>query len=136
MMPKKRSTDHAIYYQRYLDRLAQLAGKKPPRPKSYPLPLTDLDRILIQLYSNWQLAMTPKEFISKWEVSREDMALICSRSISTVNSWFAGTKRYKAPAADVLRHLALMDFLLENFDAIPRELLERLCGNNLEGYSP
>ncbi|NEQ86673.1 MAG: hypothetical protein F6K26_43435, partial [Moorea sp. SIO2I5] len=55
MMPNKRSTDHAIYYQRYLDRLAQLAGKKPPRPQSYPRPLTDLDRILIQLYSNWQL---------------------------------------------------------------------------------
>ncbi|WP_293097543.1 hypothetical protein [Moorena sp. SIO3I6] len=107
MMAKKRSTDHAIYYQRYLDRLAQLAGKKPPRPKSYPRPLTDLDRILIQLYSHWQLAMTPKEFISKWEVSREDMALICSRSISTVNSWFAGNKRYKAPAADVLRGVTI-----------------------------
>jgi hypothetical protein len=34
---------------------------------------------------------------------------------------------YRRPTANDLRHLALMDFLLEHFEQIPVELVNVLC---------
>ncbi|AOX04102.1 hypothetical protein BJP34_03375 [Moorena producens PAL-8-15-08-1] len=94
---------------------------------AYPRPITEREEILIYLYSNCRLSMTPQEFYWKWQVKQEDMANICCRSSYAVNSWLAQGARYKTPSSDSLHHLALMDFLLENFEAIPKELLNQLC---------
>jgi hypothetical protein len=71
--------------------------------------------------------MTPQQFYAKWDVTQEVIALICSRSKATVGSWFSRgyTRRY--PTGNDLRHLALMDFLLEHFEEIPEELRKLLC---------
>ncbi|NEO98718.1 MAG: helix-turn-helix domain-containing protein [Symploca sp. SIO1C4] len=82
---------------------------------------------LISLYSYCQLGMTPQRFYSKWEVTHEQIALICSRSISTVRGWFRRGSSYRRPTPNDLRHLALMDFLLEHFEEIPEELWQLLC---------
>ncbi len=71
--------------------------------------------------------MTPQEFYWKWQVKQEDIANICCRSTYAVNSWLAQGARYKTPSSDSLHHLALMDFILENFETIPKELLNQLC---------
>ncbi|WP_293069730.1 MULTISPECIES: hypothetical protein [unclassified Moorena] len=127
MMPKKRSVDHLVYCQRALDRLAQIAESQSRREDSYLSAITEREEILINLYSNCRLSMTPQAFYRKWPVNQADIGNICCRSTYAVNTWLAQGACYKTPSADSLYHLALMDFVLENFEAIPKELLNRLC---------
>ncbi len=68
--------------------------------------------------------MTPQTFYATWQVSQEDIALICSRSVSTVRRWF---RQNHQPTTQDLRHLALMDFLLRHHSQIPPELQNALC---------
>ncbi|HEY9707619.1 MAG TPA: hypothetical protein V6D48_05385 [Oculatellaceae cyanobacterium] len=94
---------------------------------NHPRPLTDRERTLIFLYSYCQLGMTPQQFYSKWDVTYEDIALICCRSHSAVRRWFQRGHRHSPPHANDLRHLALMDFMLEHFEEIPKSLFDMLC---------
>jgi hypothetical protein len=97
-----------------------------------PRLLTQREQDLIQLYSHCQLEMTPKKFYGKWDVNQEAIAQICSRSLSTVRRWFSKGPNYRRPMPCDLRHLALMDFLLEHFEEIPEEFLKILC--SLKGH--
>jgi hypothetical protein len=92
-----------------------------------PRPLTPREQQLLHLYSYCQLGMTPQQFYAKWSVSQEDIATICARSVSTVRRWFRQGRSYRRPTAIDLRHLALMDFLLDHFEHIPQELRDTLC---------
>ncbi|MEC4819661.1 MAG: helix-turn-helix domain-containing protein [Scytonema sp. PMC 1069.18] len=92
-----------------------------------PRPLSQQEQDLIKFYSRCQLGMTPEQFYSKWQVNYDMLAQICSRSLSTVQGWFAKGRYYRRPTPTDLRHLALMDFLLEHFQDIPPELLIQLC---------
>ena len=92
-----------------------------------PRPLTEKDQALIQRYSNCQIAMTPQQFDGKWLVTYEVIACICSRSDATVQRWFARGDNYRSPMPIDLYHLAIMDFLLENFEAMPEKLKNFLC---------
>ena len=92
-----------------------------------PRPLNKREQDLIKLYTNCQMEMTPKHFYSKWQVSHEQLAQICSRSLSTVRCWFLRGRLYRRPLPSDLRHLALMDFLLEHFEEISPELFYQLC---------
>jgi hypothetical protein len=71
--------------------------------------------------------MTPQRFRSKWSFTYEQIALICNRSVSHVGFWFASGRHYRRPTANDLRHLALMDVLLEHNEDIPPVLLNLLC---------
>ncbi len=92
-----------------------------------PPPLTTRELNLIEFYSSCQLGMTPQRFRSKWSVTYEQIALICNRSISHVGFWFSRGRNYRRPTPNDLRHLALMDFLLEHNEDIPPLLLNLLC---------
>ncbi len=92
-----------------------------------PRPLTAHEQQLIDRYSYCQLGMTPQAFYAKWQVSQEAMAAICDRSVSTVRRWFSKDHSYRSPSPSDLRHLAIMDFLLDNFDQIPETLKNVLC---------
>jgi len=94
-----------------------------------PLSINQREQNLIQLYSHFQFVMTTQQFYAKWDVTQEVIALIYSRSNGTVGRWFSRgcTRRY--PTAHDLRHLALMDFLLEHFEEIPEELRNLLCSS-------
>jgi hypothetical protein len=92
-----------------------------------PRPLSIQEQQLIDLYSRCQLGMTPQQFYAKWQVSQEGIALICQRSPSTVQRWFSRGGHYRRPTLTDMRHLALMDFLLEHFTQIPPPLWELLC---------
>jgi hypothetical protein len=92
-----------------------------------PRPLTEREQNLIDLYGYCQLGMTPQQFYSKWQVNHEAIALICSRSMSTVRRWFRKGTNYRRPKPTDMRHLALMDFLLEHYEDIPEQLLNALC---------
>ncbi|WP_333121294.1 helix-turn-helix domain-containing protein [Microcoleus sp. Pol11C3] len=92
-----------------------------------PRSLTSRERNLIAIYSQCQLGMTPRQFYAKWGVTHEEIAFICSRSNSTVRGWFKRDKSRRFPTAVDLRHLAVMDFLLEHFEEIPGELRSLLC---------
>jgi hypothetical protein len=95
-----------------------------------PRILTQRERNLIELYSNCQLGLTPMRFYAKWSVRYQEIASICSRSISTVERWFNRGRNYRRPTFNDLRHLAVMDFLLEHFEEIPAQLLSLLCPRN------
>ncbi len=95
-----------------------------------PRTLTQREQNLIELYSNCQLGMTPQRFYRKWSVNYERLASICDRSISTVRRWFTRGRNYSRPSRTDLRHLALMDFLLEHFEEIPEPLFNLLCPPN------
>ncbi|MBE9108409.1 helix-turn-helix domain-containing protein [Nodosilinea sp. LEGE 07298] len=90
-------------------------------------PLTDRELELIQLYTQCRLGLSPRAFYSKWGVSYEVIAAICSRSPVTVRRWFKQGPEYRSPQASDLWHLALMDFLLEHFETMPTDLLQLLC---------
>ncbi len=92
-----------------------------------PHPLGEREQNLLQLYTQCQLGMTPQHFYSKWQVSQEEIASICSRSISTVRNWFRTGENYRSPLPIDLYHLALMDFLLEHWEDIPEALRNQLC---------
>ncbi|MGD2184403.1 helix-turn-helix domain-containing protein [Lusitaniella coriacea] len=92
-----------------------------------PHALHERELDLIALYSQCELGMTPQKFYAKWGVSYEQMAEICSRSLSTVRGWFRRGRYYRRPTTNDLRHLALMDFLLEHFEEIPEPLWQMLC---------
>lgn len=92
-----------------------------------PRPITDREQRIIQLYANCELGMTPQQFYALWDVPQFTIALICSRSVSTVRRWFAIGNKHRHPQQQDLRHLALMNFLLEHFEAIPPELRQHLC---------
>ncbi|HEY9602089.1 MAG TPA: hypothetical protein V6C85_10800 [Allocoleopsis sp.] len=100
------------------------------RDSTNPRKLTQRERNLIELYSNCKLGMTPRRFYAKWSVTYEQLAAICSRSTSTVERWFTRGRYYQRPTTTDLRYLALMDFLLEHFEAIPSTLLNLLCSPN------
>ena len=90
-------------------------------------PITQRELELIKLYSYCQLGMTPQNFLSKWGLNYAQVAQICDRSVPTVGSWFAQGRSYRRPTKVDLRHLALMDFLLEHYDDIPAQLKDLLC---------
>lgn len=92
-----------------------------------PRPLTSREQTLIERYSYCQLGMTPQKFYAKWQVSHEAMAAICSRSVSTVRCWFRKGATYRRPTLTDMRHLALMDFLLEHYEQIQPNLISPLC---------
>ncbi|MBD1903873.1 hypothetical protein NDI44_27195 [Trichocoleus sp. DQ-A3] len=92
-----------------------------------PKPLTERQRQLIQNYAYCQLQMTPQQFRNKWALTYEEISLICDRSPITVNFWFSHQKNRRRPTRDDMRHLALINFLLEHFDEIPLELRNLLC---------
>ena len=97
-----------------------------------PRPLTDREQHLIERYSYCQLGMTPQRFYAKWHVSQEAIAAICSRSVSTVRRWFRRGRSYRRPTAIDLRHLALMDLMLEHYEHLPDELQGALCPSKHE----
>jgi hypothetical protein len=93
-------------------------------------PLSERELSLIKLYSNCQLGMTPQRFHIKWDVNHQQIAKICNRSVSNVRFWFSRGANKRNPTYNDLRHLALMDFLLEHFEEIPSELKDLLCPPN------
>jgi hypothetical protein len=92
-----------------------------------PRPLTQREQELVGRYSYCQLGMTPQRFYAKWQVSQEAIAAICSRSVSTVRGWFRRGRSYRRPTAADLRHLALMDLLLDQAEQISPDLLNAIC---------
>ncbi|UKP00938.1 hypothetical protein [Nostoc sp. UHCC 0870] len=92
--------------------------------------ITTRERHLILLYSNWEFSITPAQFYAKWGVSYELIALICSRSDSTVRGWFRNGSNRRYPTHNDLLHLALMDFFLEHFEEIPEQVLHWLNFDN------
>ena len=99
---------------------------------SNPRPLGKRELTLINLFVYWELELEPQAFYAKWDVTYQQMALICSRSPTTVQHWFQTGKNYHSPSNYDKRYLALMDFLLEHFEEIPPKLLKRLCPRNFE----
>lgn len=68
-----------------------------------PRPITEREQALIDLYGYCQLGMTPQQFYAKWLVNHETMAFICSRSMSTVDSWFRRGRHYRLKSANEAR---------------------------------
>ncbi|NEP49990.1 MAG: hypothetical protein F6K65_14695, partial [Moorea sp. SIO3C2] len=114
-MPKKQSFHHPIDYHEAMERLEQLGQQREPKQENlcpYPImercsavlgvsPMSDCikkrEQILIRLYSYYQLGMTPQRFYQKWDLTQEDIALICSCSAHTVNGWFNTSRRCYPP---------------------------------------
>lgn len=54
--------------------------------------------------------MEPREFVSKWGITRDELASLTSKSLPTVNRWFADEAK-RDPGAEVLTLLASIDAL-------------------------
>jgi hypothetical protein len=91
-----------------------------------PRPLNEREQNLIDGYGYCRLGMTPQQFYAKWQVTHEAIAFICSRSMSTVRGWFRTGRHHRRPRPSDLRHLAVMDFLLEHYEQLPTEVLNLL----------
>jgi hypothetical protein len=89
--------------------------------------LQQREQKLLNLYINCQLAMSPQDFYTKWDVTHAQMAQICRCSEPTVDRWFAQGKNRRAPEPAYLRRLAEMDFLWEHYEDIPTALKKMLC---------
>ncbi|MEW6495014.1 MAG: hypothetical protein AB1589_21220 [Cyanobacteriota bacterium] len=97
------------------------------RQTTTPRALTQRELDILALYSQCQLGLTPMKFYAKWSVSYDQLAGICSRSTSTVQRWFSRGRNYRRPQPADLRHLAIMDFLLEHFEEMPAKLINLMC---------
>ncbi len=95
-----------------------------------PRPLGERERTLIELYANCKMELSPRRFYAKWNVDYQIIANICARSPSTVQRWFRRGQNYRAPTSGDMRHLAVMDFLLEHFEEIPAELFNLVCSQS------
>lgn len=102
---------------------------------SNPRLLQARELYLISLYSNWEFGIKPNDFYAKWAVSYEQIASICSRSDSTVRGWFLTGRNQRYPNRNDLRHMALMNFLLEHFEEIPEYLVQKLCLDDAEKHT-
>lgn len=94
--------------------------------------LSERELELIKLYAYCSLGMTPQTFRVKWPLTHAQIALVCERSTTTVSLWFSKGRYRRQPRKNDLRHLALMDFLLEHYEDIPAELKDLLCLPNRE----
>lgn len=97
---------------------------------NHPRPLNERERNLIFRFSYCQVGMTPQQFYTKWEVTYQEIAVICSCSITTVQRWFQRGRNSRHPHPRDLRQLALMDFILEHCEEIPKAFLDLLCPPN------
>lgn len=88
---------------------------------SNPRPLEQREVELIALLAHTQLGISPRTFLSKWDVNYEQVATICHCSIGTVARWFARGDNYRRPGAYPCLKLKLADLLLENYREIPEE---------------
>lgn len=88
--------------------------------------------MLLNLYKNCQMGISPADFYAKWNVTHAQMAQICGCSKSTVNRWFQQSRSSQPPEPIYLRRLAEIDFLWEHYEQIPSELRQQLCQNNRE----
>lgn len=104
-------------------------GRYNPRRRHNLRPITSREQYIIDLYCYCELGMTPRQFYAKWDVTYEQLSHICSRSLGTVQNWFNRGQGYYPPKPMDLRHLAIMDFLLEHFEDIPQSLINLLCSS-------
>jgi hypothetical protein len=91
---------------------------------SNPRPLEQREVELIALLSHTQLGISPRTFLSKWDVSYEQVAAICHCTIGTVTRWFARGDNYRRPGAYPCLKLKLADLLLENYQDIPEDVFQ------------
>lgn len=91
---------------------------------SNPRPLEQREVELITLLSHTQLGISPRTFLSKWDVNYEQLAAICHCSIGTVTRWFARGDNYRRPGSYPCLKLKLADLLLENYQDIPEEWVQ------------
>ena len=91
-----------------------------------PRRLGERELQLIERLANCQLAMTPREFETKWDVTRLQMAALCGCSLGNVKRWFRTERDYTAPNHYHLRYLAIANFILEYFEEIPPELVRSI----------
>jgi hypothetical protein len=91
---------------------------------SNPRPLEQHEVELIALLSHTQFGISPRTFVSKWDVNYEQLAAICHCSIGTVTRWFARGNNYRRPGTYPCLKLKLADLLLENYQDIPEEWLQ------------
>ena len=96
---------------------------------SNPRPLEQREVELIALLSHNQFGISPRTFVSKWDVNYEQLAAICHCSIGTVTRWFARGNNYRRPGAYPCLKLKLADLLLENYQDIPEEWLQSIFPN-------
>lgn len=89
--------------------------------------LTEREQELIKRYCKCSLGMTPQQMLAKWPLEYVDLAQICHRHENTVALWLCQGKSRRFPTSHDLRHLAILDFLLEHYEDIPAELRDVLC---------
>ncbi|MBD2014101.1 helix-turn-helix domain-containing protein [Microcoleus sp. FACHB-53] len=93
---------------------------------SNPRSLEQREVELIALLSHTQLGISPRTFLTKWDVNYEQLAAICHCTIGTVTRWFARGENYRRPGTYPCLKLKLADLLLENYQDIPEEWFQSI----------
>ena len=96
---------------------------------SNPQPLGQSELELIEHLSQSQLGISARTFLTKWDMTYEQVAAICHCTIGTVTRWFARGENYRRPGAYPCLKLKLADLLLENYQDIPEEWLQSIFPN-------
>lgn len=55
--------------------------------------------------------MTPEEFMERWGVTKEELAIITSKGSETIKNWFAEGSKHRPPTQDVLDRLTFVHLL-------------------------
>ena len=66
--------------------------------------------------------MDLEEFIRVWDVSREELALICDCSVTTVNHWFSQGEHRRIPTDKHKQRLALAHHIWVTIESEPEYL--------------
>lgn len=70
-------------------------------------------------------SMELEEFLAHWDVSREDLAIVCDCSLTTVNHWFSQGVDRRKPSARHKQRMALAHHIWTAIETEP-EYLQKL----------
>lgn len=101
-----------------------------------PQDLEERELRLLRLYRGCQFGMTPQAFYARWAVTHAQIAQICGVSEPTVDRWFSQGKNRRAAEAIHRKKLAEMNFIWEQYERIPRRLLQHFCSPRPNGQVP
>jgi hypothetical protein len=66
----------------------------------------------------------PKEFLKKWKLTKEELAIVTGKTGETVRGWLIETDKARPPSLDVIERLSLLDHLWSSWqkeDQLPSQ---------------
>lgn len=86
-----------------------------------PQPLTDIQQARLEAFIATNPPISLLMFLSKWDISREELAILCHVDVRTLNRYLARGRNREEPRPTLNWYLILVNLMLEHFDELPND---------------